>query len=65
MWVANLSDIDFQSVGLERKKHVFNVTRLCLRAHSGLQGISVHRGSEDNRTSCEVTALAKHHNRKL
>lgn len=31
-----------------------------MRAHSGLQGIAVHRGGKDNRTSCEVTDLAKH-----
>lgn len=48
-----------------KQKHIFHVARHCIRAHSGLQGVSVHCGSEDNRTSCEVTALAKHHKRKF
>lgn len=61
MWVADIeihsSQILIFSLLILKPKYFFHVPRHCIRAHSG---ISVHHGSEGNRTSCEVTDWAKH-----
>lgn len=63
--MAKFSDIDFQSVGLESKNTSFMSPGTVSEPTVALQGISAHHDSEDNGTSCEITALAKHHKRKL